>query len=89
MRLPLQISPSFTSQLPLSESSPSDPPLLFIDQEPFIVELQGKLDLPEGEAEEDGLGAGDEASRLRGSRVGKIDLSDPVNSKFFSLLGVI
>ncbi|GAA5909707.1 uncharacterized protein JCM6883_004608 [Sporobolomyces salmoneus] len=79
MRLPLQISPSFTSQLPLSSTSSSDPPLVFIDSEPFIVELQGKLDLPEGEAEPDTYSGGgaDEAGRLRGSRVGRIDLSDP------------
>lgn len=30
------------------------------------------------------MGAGDEASRLRGSRVGKIDLSDPVSTTYLS-----
>ncbi|GAA6009243.1 hypothetical protein JCM11491_004243 [Sporobolomyces phaffii] len=75
MRIPLEIAPSFASQLPLAAPAPSDPPLVFIDSEPFIVEFQGKLDLPEGEADESG--GPDEASRLRGSRVGKVDLSDP------------
>ncbi|GAA5992308.1 hypothetical protein JCM5350_000809 [Sporobolomyces pararoseus] len=78
MRLPLQITSSFTSQLPLASTSSNEPPLLFIDSEPFIVELQGKLELAEGEAIEDGFGSSaDDASRLRGSRVGKVDLSDP------------
>ncbi|GAA5946526.1 hypothetical protein JCM3765_000279 [Sporobolomyces pararoseus] len=82
MRLPLEITPSFSSQLPLTSTSANDPPLLFIDSEPFIVELQGKLELPEGEAVEDGFGSStDDASRLRGSRVGKVDLSDPVSFK--------
>lgn len=74
MRLPLVPAASFLSQLP---SNPSDPPLVFIDHEPFLVELQGSLEGPTGEPS-----AGQEASKagelIEGARVGKVDLSDPV-----------
>ncbi|TNY18021.1 hypothetical protein DMC30DRAFT_449218 [Rhodotorula diobovata] len=84
MRLPLQPAPSLLSQLsPSSPSSSStgtpshpDPPLVFIDNEPFLVELQGSLEGPTGEPS-----AGQEASQagtlMHGVRVGKVDLSDP------------
>lgn len=87
MRLPLQPAPSLLSQLsPSSPSSSStgtpshpDPPLVFIDNEPFLVELQGSLEGPTGEPS-----AGQEASQagtlMHGVRVGKVDLSDPVRS---------
>ncbi|GAA6061635.1 hypothetical protein JCM10212_002512 [Sporobolomyces blumeae] len=85
MRIPLHVSRSLESQLAPSSTTPSasDPPLVFIEREPFLVEFQGYLELPAGDsADEDGSGAGgsgsgDDAARLRGSRVGKIDLSDP------------
>ncbi|BGP50940.1 hypothetical protein JCM10450v2_006866 [Rhodotorula kratochvilovae] len=75
MRLPLQPAPSLLSQL-ASPPSPTDPPLLFIGNEPFLVELQGSLEGPTGEE-----CAGEEASKaaaaMEGVRVGKVDLSDP------------
>lgn len=74
MRLPLVPARSFLSQSALSSS---DPPLVFIDDEPFLVELQGSLEGPTGETS-----AGQEASKaadlIEGARVGKVDLSDPV-----------
>ncbi|GAA5895925.1 hypothetical protein JCM8208_005126 [Rhodotorula glutinis] len=73
MRLPLVPARSFLSQSALSSS---DPPLVFIDDEPFLVELQGSLEGPTGETS-----AGQEASKaadlIEGARVGKVDLSDP------------
>ncbi|GAA5938204.1 uncharacterized protein JCM15063_000665 [Sporobolomyces koalae] len=86
MRIPLSISPSLETQLSTPSGSASDPPLVFIDQEPFIVELQGRLELPPDDQLPGGgtdPTGGDEASRLRGSRVGKIDLSDPVSTTRF------
>ncbi|GAA6010943.1 hypothetical protein JCM10207_004004 [Rhodosporidiobolus poonsookiae] len=75
MRLPL--TPTEPCRLQLSTpSSSSDPPLLFIDNEPFLVELQGKLELPPGEEE---LARQENGGRgaMEGVRVGKVDLSDP------------
>ncbi|GAA5935000.1 hypothetical protein JCM1841_007079 [Sporobolomyces salmonicolor] len=79
MRLPLHPTSSLLSQLS-SSASPSDPPLLFIDHEPFLVELQGTLQLPPGEAEP-GTPApavgGNALHAMAGARVGNVDLSDP------------
>lgn len=70
MRLPLDPTPSFLYSLSHPPSA-SDPPLVFIDQEPFLVELQGSLEMPGG-----GHEGGEE--EMRGVEVGKIDLSEPV-----------
>ncbi|GAA5980089.1 hypothetical protein JCM21900_005001 [Sporobolomyces salmonicolor] len=77
MRLPLHPTSSLLAQLS-SSASPSDPPLLFIDHEPFLVELQGTLQLPPGEAEP-GTPAvgGNHLHAMAGARVGNVDLSDP------------
>ncbi|GAA5821577.1 hypothetical protein JCM11251_000916 [Rhodosporidiobolus azoricus] len=75
MRLPLLPTPACSVQLSTSSSS-SDPPLAFIDKEPFLVEMQGSLELPLGEQEEaarENEGRGE----MEGVRVGKVDLSDP------------
>ncbi|GAA5876460.1 hypothetical protein JCM1840_005545 [Sporobolomyces johnsonii] len=72
MRLPLHPTPSLLTQLSHS-STPSDPPLLFIDQEPFLVELQGSLQLPPGEDDH----PADYMHAMAGTRVGNVDLSDP------------
>ncbi|GAA5887063.1 hypothetical protein JCM5296_001583 [Sporobolomyces johnsonii] len=72
MRLPLHPTPSLLAQLSHS-STPSDPPLLFIDQEPFLIELQGSLQLPPGEDDH----GGDYMHAMAGTRVGNVDLSDP------------
>ncbi|GAA5888966.1 hypothetical protein JCM6882_009698 [Rhodosporidiobolus microsporus] len=75
MRLPLTPTPACSLQLSTTPSS-SDPPLAFIDNEPFLVEMQGILELPPGEQEEaarENEGRGE----MEGVRVGKVDLSDP------------
>ncbi|CDR45489.1 RHTO0S11e00738g1_1 [Rhodotorula toruloides] len=78
MRIPLTPSPAFLAQLadPSSTPSPSDPPLIWIDSQPFLLELQGILEPP---ADEKGAGeAGDAAgASMEGVRVGKVDLADP------------
>ncbi|GAA6050972.1 hypothetical protein JCM3770_005349 [Rhodotorula araucariae] len=75
MRLPLHSAACLLAQL-ASPPSPSEPPLVFIDDEPFLVELQGSLEAPTGEE-----CAGEEASKagaaMEGVRVGKVDLADP------------
>jgi hypothetical protein len=77
MRLELLPTAACSFQLSSLSSSSNDPPLLFIDNEPFLVEFQGKLELPPGESEQAVAenGGGDE---MEGARVGKVDLSDPV-----------
>ncbi|BGP57568.1 hypothetical protein JCM8202_000472 [Rhodotorula sphaerocarpa] len=69
MRLSLTVTPTLTSQLAL-EASPDAPPLAFIDDEPFLLELQGSLDPPKGEDPALELG-------MEGVRVGKLDLDNP------------
>ncbi|KAI5477620.1 hypothetical protein MNV49_006107 [Pseudohyphozyma bogoriensis] len=64
MRLPLVP----VSNLNTTGSS-SSPPLAFIDEEPFIVELQGSLELHGA--------APDESQDMSDVVVGKIDLSEP------------
>ncbi|GAA5865081.1 hypothetical protein JCM8547_007706 [Rhodosporidiobolus lusitaniae] len=78
MRLPLEPTSACTLQLAssFSSSSPSDPPLVFIDNEPFLVELQGILGLPPGEQEQALLENGGR-DEMEGVRVGKVDLSNP------------
>lgn len=71
MRLSLTVTPTLTSQLAL-EASPDAPPLAFIDDEPFLLELQGSLDPPKGEDPALELG-------MEGVRVGKLDLDNPVS----------
>jgi hypothetical protein len=68
-RLPISLSPSVS--LPVASSSTS-PPLAWIDEEPFIIELQGSLELPGSEK-----GAAD----MSGVIAGKLDLVQPV--RFF------
>lgn len=77
MRLELTPTAACTLQLSSPSSSSSDPPLVFIDDEPFLIEFQGKLELPPGESEQAAAEntGGDE---MEGARVGKVDLSDPV-----------
>ncbi|BGP10672.1 hypothetical protein JCM10049v2_006564 [Rhodotorula toruloides] len=78
MRIPLTPSPAFLAQLadPASTPSPSDPPLIWIDSQPFLLELQGILEPP---ADEKGAAeAGDAVgASMEGVRVGKVDLADP------------
>ncbi|PRQ75733.1 Ctf8-domain containing protein, partial [Rhodotorula toruloides] len=78
MRIPLTPSPAFLAQLADSSSTPnpSDPPLIWIDSQPFLLELQGILEPPSDEkgAEEAGEAA---AASMEGVRVGKVDLADP------------
>ncbi|GAA6036429.1 hypothetical protein JCM8097_003500 [Rhodosporidiobolus ruineniae] len=78
MRLQLNPTAACASQLSslASSSSTSDPPLLFIDKEPFLVEMQGQLELPPGEQEE-AAKENEGRSEMEGVRVGKVDLSDP------------
>ncbi|BGP34660.1 hypothetical protein JCM10296v2_006482 [Rhodotorula toruloides] len=78
MRIPLTPAPAFLAQLADTPSapSPSDPPLIWIDSQPFLLELQGILEPP---ADEKGAGEAGEAvgTSMEGVRVGKIDLADP------------
>ncbi|BGP19312.1 hypothetical protein JCM10213_006201 [Rhodosporidiobolus nylandii] len=73
MRLPLAPTPACQLQL-ASPPNKDDPPLVFIDNEPFILELQGILEAPPGTAEE---AQSEGRSEMEGVRVGKVDLSDP------------
>lgn len=86
MRIPLTPSPAFLAQLadPASTPSPSDPPLIWIDSQPFLLELQGILEPP---ADEKGAAeAGDAVgASMEGVRVGKVDLADPVSRGVLSL----
>ncbi|GAA6003054.1 uncharacterized protein JCM10292_000314 [Rhodotorula paludigena] len=75
MRLSLEPAPSVLSQISASPE-PSDAPLVWIDREPFLVELQGALEAPAGE-EAAGTEASECARAIEGVRVGKVDLSDP------------
>ncbi|BGP26982.1 hypothetical protein Rt10032_c20g6297 [Rhodotorula toruloides] len=78
MRIPLTPSPVFLAQLadPASTSSASDPSPIWIDSQPFLLELQGILEPP---ADEKGTGEGAQAApaSMDGVRVGKVDLADP------------
>ncbi|GAA5974301.1 hypothetical protein JCM11641_006723 [Rhodosporidiobolus odoratus] len=80
MRLELTPTPACQTQLAQPPPSVSDPPLVFIDSQPFLLELQGKLELPPNEIEQaqrENAGRGE----MEGVRVGKVDLSDPVRSR--------
>lgn len=69
MRLALEPTPAFTHELRYAPAS--EPPLVFLDQEPFLVELQGALELS-GES-------GDASTGMHGVKVGKIDFSQVVS----------
>ncbi|KAM0751167.1 hypothetical protein T439DRAFT_347745 [Meredithblackwellia eburnea MCA 4105] len=67
MRIPLNIS----TELDLT-NTPGLPPLAFIDNEPFLVELQGALELPGQPNPDEGLD-----QYLAEVNVGKLDTTDP------------
>lgn len=74
MRLPLHTTPALLSSIQShnATSATKPPPLAFLDDEPFLIELQGSLELPGGHGE----GAEHE---MRGLDVGKIDFTEPVS----------
>ncbi|KAK4690656.1 chromosome transmission fidelity protein 8, partial [Phenoliferia sp. Uapishka_3] len=71
MRLKLNPSQNLISTLSNPANSSSNPPapLAFIDNEPFLIELQGSLELPGGQVTQ-GIDMG-------GTIVGKLDTTDP------------
>lgn len=79
MRVPLTPTPSFTHELRFPPDA-SDPPLVFLDREPFLVELQGALELPgASHGASDTTSNGDGIGEMRGVKVGKIDFEQPVS----------
>ncbi|SCV73329.1 BQ2448_7255 [Microbotryum intermedium] len=70
MRIPLRTTSAFDLALLQRPSSGAASPLVFIDEEPFLIELQGALELPN---------TGQEGSmrQLAGAHVGKIDFDEP------------
>ena len=78
MRLPLVPTEGYTNAINAPSATGSRPPLAFINEEPFLIELQGSLELPGGGTEG---GAGG----MTGLSVGKMDTSDPVSSLDFPL----
>lgn len=80
MQLPLELSPSLADQL-ASDQGQGVPPLAFIDDEPFLLELQGSLDPPKGEDAD----TTERLGGMSGVRVGKLDLENPVSP--FPLVG--
>lgn len=72
MRIPLIPAASFGASLDASISIPGLP-LAFIDDEPFLIELQGVLELPGG-------GRDGERGGMEDVKVGNLDLSEPVSS---------
>ncbi|POY76229.1 hypothetical protein BMF94_0424 [Rhodotorula taiwanensis] len=69
MGIPLKPTSLLAHQL-ASQGHADLPPLAFIDDEPFLLELQGSLDPPKGEDPALDLG-------MDGVRVGKLDLENP------------
>jgi len=74
MRLPLHTTPALIAAIQTDASNPTSkqPPLVFLDDEPFLIELQGSLELPGGHGEGAPL-------EMRGLSVGKVDFSEPVS----------
>ncbi|SDA02929.1 BZ3500_MvSof-1268-A1-R1_Chr11-1g03222 [Microbotryum saponariae] len=70
MRIPLRPTLAFDLALLQRPSSGSAPPLVFIDEEPFLIELQGALELPH-------TGQEGTMEQLAGAHVGKIDIDEP------------
>lgn len=71
MRLPLHSTDSLlTAITTLNEKGGQ--PLAFLDSEPFLIELQGSLELPGGHGE------GSE-QEMRGLSIGKVDFTEPVS----------
>ena len=86
MRLPLHPTRAFLDQIANSTShsaAPGAPPLLFIESEPFLVELQGSLEL-EGFPGVEGT-----MELMRGVQVGKVDLEVPVSSLALSWISYV
>lgn len=70
-RLKLLATPNLSLSLASAAAGTTgQPPLAFIDDEPFLIELQGSLELPGGLVT-DGIDMG-------GTLVGKLDTSEPV-----------
>ncbi|GAA5989010.1 hypothetical protein JCM10908_006267 [Rhodotorula pacifica] len=72
MQLPLVPTISLADHL-TSEQADKPPPLAFIDDEPFLLELQGSLDPPKGEDAD----TTEQLGGMSGVRVGKLDLENP------------
>ena len=72
MRLPLVPTEAYTNAISAPQPSSTRPPLAFINEEPFLIELQGSLELPGG-------GTAGEGRGMAGVSVGKMDTSDPVS----------
>lgn len=67
MRIPLVPTAAYlTAQSTAVDASA--PPLAFIDNEPYLIELQGSLEVAGGAGE----------GSMAGVSVGRMDLSDPV-----------
>jgi hypothetical protein len=79
MRLLLTPSPSLSTSLSLPPPTPSDPPLAFIDSEPFLIELQGTLELPGSASQGGGEPGGGGGGGMESVWVGKMDLQEPVS----------
>lgn len=75
MGIPLKPTSLLAHQL-ASQGHADLPPLAFIDDEPFLLELQGSLDPPKGEDPALELG-------MDGVRVGKLNLENPVRDSRF------
>lgn len=82
MQLPLEASPSLVEQLASDQGGQGVPPLAFIDDEPFLLELQGSLDPPKGEDSD----TTERLGGMSGVRVGKLDFENPVSA--FPLVGL-
>ncbi|KAK4046593.1 hypothetical protein OIV83_005963 [Microbotryomycetes sp. JL201] len=72
MRIPLELTAACTTQLSVATLS-TDPPLAFIDNEPFLIELQGTLENPSHDPDSAVPGQ----DMMRGVQVGKLDLQVP------------
>ena len=75
MQLPLEPSASLADQLASDQGGQGVPPLAFIDDEPFLLELQGSLDPPKGEDAD----TTERLGGMSGLRVGKLDFENPVS----------
>ncbi|GAA5878382.1 hypothetical protein JCM3774_002817 [Rhodotorula dairenensis] len=72
MQLPLELAASLGRQLG-NDPRPGAPPLAFIDDEPFLLELQGSLDPPKGEDPD----TTEHLGGMSAVRVGKLDFENP------------
>lgn len=69
MHLPLHPSPLLPSQISPPPAAAGQPPLAWLDSEPFLIELQGSLELP-GRA-----GVELKEGEREGIKVGWVDLT--------------